>query len=266
MSLKLPTRPADGHKGTFGSLAVIGGQISRDTVMLGSAAFVAKSAIRSGVGLVYFAGQKDVLIELIKMVPQAVGKSLDNVKPDAVVAGPGLGQSDKSIAAIKKVLGLKIPIVIDADGLNILASQPRLLEAVHDKCVLTPHLGEFERLAKSARVETANELANKLGCCVVLKGHETTLSDGQKTWVNKVSNPALATGGTGDVLAGLIGGLLAQYYPKLSIFNCIQLGVMIHSQAGFVWSQQNGSAGLIIDELIDLLPQTIEKLRAKTFV
>ncbi|MGI9027292.1 MAG: NAD(P)H-hydrate dehydratase [Candidatus Saccharimonadales bacterium] len=261
MNLDIPSRPADGHKGTFGSLAVIGGQISHDTVMLGSAAFVAKSAIRSGVGLVYFAGQKDVLIELVKMVPQAVGQSLDNVKSDAVVAGPGFGQSDKSIAAIKKVLGLKIPTVIDADGLNILASQPKLLEAVHDKCVLTPHLGEFERLAKSARVKTAHALADKLGCYVVLKGHETTVSDGQKTWVNKVSNPALATGGTGDVLAGLIGGLLAQYREELSIFDCACLGVQIHFQAGQTWSKQKGSSGLYVDELIDLIPETMSSLR-----
>lgn len=258
---KLPNRPADGHKGTFGSLAVVGGQISQDMVMLGSPVFAAKAAIRCGVGLVYFIGQKDVLVELVKMVPQAVGKSLDDVKSDAVVAGPGLGQSDESVDAIKKVLSLKIPTVIDADGLNILASQPKLLEAVHDKCVLTPHPGEFERLAKSAWVKTARELANKLGCCVVLKGHETTLSDGQKTWVNKVSNPALATGGTGDVLAGLIGGLLAQHVPKLSIFDCACLGVQIHYQAGQTWSKQKGSSGLYIDELIDLIPETMSSLR-----
>ena len=262
MSLKLPARPASGHKGTFGSLAVIGGQINQDSVMLGSAAFVAKAAIRSGVGLVYFAGEKDVLVELVKMVPQAVGRALSEVKNcSAVVIGPGLGQSEQSYSLVKSVLSLNLPTVVDADGLNVLSKQPEILSLIHSGCVLTPHRGEFERLAFVARVKSAKELAEKLGCCVILKGHETKVSDGQNNWVNKSANPALATGGTGDVLAGITGGLMAQYLPELSIFDCARLGVQIHAKAGLAWKNKHGSGGLAIDEFIALIPKTMESLR-----
>lgn len=262
MNLKLPARSATGHKGTFGSLAIIGGQINDDRVMLGSAVFAAKAAIRSGVGLVYFVGQKELLVELIKMVPQAVGQKLDDVKADAAVVGPGLGQSEASISMLEKVLALDLPTVIDADGLNILAKKPGLGSHLNNKCLLTPHPGEFERLAKTFDIKTAGELARKLGCGVVLKDHETAVSDGQKTWTNSSANPALATGGTGDVLSGLIGGLLAQHFPKLSVYDSACLGVQIHSQAGLAWKQKHGSGGLIIEELIDLIPETMEKPRA----
>lgn len=262
MRLELPARPADGHKGTFGSLAIIGGQISNDKVMLGSVAFAAKAAIRSGVGLVYFGGQKNVLVELVKMVPQAVGQTIKDLSArDAIVIGPGLGQTEKARSILEYVLNLNLPIVVDADGLNILASRPEMLKSVHAKCVLTPHPGEFERIAKTCKIKTAGELAKKLGCCVVLKGHETTVTTSRQSWISKISNPALAAGGSGDVLAGLIGGLLTQYYQKLSIFDCACLGVEIHSKSGLAWSQRHGPAGLFIDELIDLIPETMAELR-----
>lgn len=265
MSLKLPARPAAGHKGTFGSLAVIGGQINQDSVMLGSAAFAAKAAIRSGVGLVYFAGEKDVLVELVKMVPQAVGRALSEVKNcSAVVIGPGLGQSEISASILKDVLNLNLPTVVDADGLNILAKDSEVLSSVHAKCILTPHPGEFQRLAKAARVKTAEELAAKLGCCVVLKNDKTSVIDFEQSWLSKTAaNSALATGGTGDVLAGLIGGLLAQFaVEQLSLFDCARLGVQIHAQAGLAWSGKRGSSGLFINELIDFIPEVVDSLRA----
>ncbi|MBW3568554.1 NAD(P)H-hydrate dehydratase [Candidatus Parcubacteria bacterium] len=269
MTLKLPPRPAKGHKGTFGSLAVVGGQINDDKIMLGSAAFAAKAGIRSGVGLVYFAAARAVLNQLIQMVPQAIGVNLDqlgkSVKSSALVIGPGLGVSQATVELMGKVLPLGRPTVVDADGLNTLAQQPDLLDLIHKHCVLTPHPKEFERLAKAAAVKTADELAGKLGCCVVLKGDKTLVTDGQKSWLNNTANPALATGGTGDVLAGLIGGLLAQYAPKrLSVFECACLGVQIHSEAGLAWKAKHGSGGLLIDELINLIPNIMDRLRKET--
>lgn len=262
MTIKLPARPIDSHKGTFGSLAVVGGQINDDSVMLGSAVFAAKAAIRSGVGLVYFVGKKDVLVELVKMVPQAVGQNIESVKNcSAVVVGPGLGQSALSQDYLKKVLSLELPTVIDADGLNILAKDSELFGLVHEKCVLTPHPGEFAWLSEIAKIKTVNELAKKAGCHVVLKGHHTSVTDGRQKWTSKIPNSALATGGTGDVLAGLIGGLLAQYYPRMSAFECASLGVKIHSKAGLAWKNRHGEQGLIIDELIDLIPKTVDSLR-----
>lgn len=258
--MRVPKRPLDGHKGTFGNLVVIGGHISDKSVMLGSAVFVAQAAIRSGVGLVYFSAEKEVLLELIKMFPQAVGQNIDTIKNiDALVIGPGLGQSESSVSMLEKVLKRNLPTVIDADGLNILASHPTMFKLLHDKCILTPHVAEFERLTKATNIKTARELSEKLDCTIVLKSHETSVVDRQNSWINKVSNPALATGGTGDVLAGIIGGLMAQYYPKLSIFDCACLGVQIHSRAGVSWRKQHGSNGLMINELIDLIPETIQK-------
>jgi ADP-dependent NAD(P)H-hydrate dehydratase len=262
MTIKIPSRPINGHKGTFGSVAVIGGQINGGSVMLGSVAFAAKAAIRSGVGLIYFAGQKEVLIELVKMVPQAVGQNIKSIKNcSAIVIGPGLGQSVSSHDYIKAVLCLKLPTVIDADGLNILAKNSELIGLVHKSCVLTPHPGEFDRLAATAKIQTADELAQKLNCTVVLKGHQTLVTNGHQKWTSKNLNPALATGGTGDVLAGLTGGFLAQHFPGLSAFECAKLGVKVHSQAGLYWQKQHGEQGLMIDELIDLIPKAIKELK-----
>ncbi len=264
----LPSRQADGHKGTFGTVAIFGGDISADEVMLGGPAFAAEAALRTGAGLVAFVGKREVLVELIKLVPQAVGIiSSGNFEDSSkkwtsVVIGPGLGVNNQNIKLINSLLSLKLPTVIDADGLNTLAENPNISNSIHKGCVLTPHAKEFERLAKAFVVKDADELAKKLGCVVVLKDSITYVSDSTKKWSNKLKNPALATGGTGDILAGLIGGLLAQYAPKtLSVFDCARLAVEIHAEAGKEWKNQHGSGGLIIEELLALIPKVMEKMR-----
>lgn len=263
----MPYRPKEGHKGTFGTVAIIGGSISGPRVMLGGPALAAKAAIRSGAGLVVFIGEKQLLAHLIEMVPQTIGltpnKELsDSKKWQSIVIGPGLGINKDNIKLINKLLMLKLPTVIDADGLNALAEHTEIAGNIHDKCVLTPHVKEFERLGRAFQAKDAAELAKKLECCVVLKSHKTYITDGKKGWTKEVKNPALATGGTGDVLAGLIGGLMAQYCSdQLPVFDCARLGVEIHAKAAEKWREAHGSGGLIIDELLELVPSVMDTLR-----
>lgn len=268
MGIKLPERNSRGHKGTFGTVAVIGGSISSRSVMLGSPVFAAQAAIRSGAGLITFVGPKELLTHLIRLVPQAVGvipsDGLSDIseKWQSIVIGPGLGVNEDVAELIKKILDLDKPTVIDADALNTMAEYPGLFGLVHEKCVLTPHPKEFERLAGAISVKSAESLSAKLGCTVVLKGHNTEVYAPGDKWVEKRENPALATGGTGDVLAGLIGGLLAQYYPHQStVFDCAKAGVAIHSKAAEKWREKHGSAGLLISELLDFIPEVMQKMR-----
>lgn len=262
----LPIRQLDAHKGTFGTLAIFGGQINDQKVMLGSAAFVAKAAIRTGVGLVNFVARKKVLEDLIALVPQATGIIEDNFSLNssswkAIVIGPGLG-TDKA-ELMKQVLKMKIPIVIDADGLNILSENPEFLNDLSEDCVLTPHPKEYERLNYRVNAKTPREFAEKTGCTLVLKGSETVITNSKDTQTSQGNNPALATGGSGDVLAGLIGGLLTQYAPdKISVFECAKLAVEIHVKAADRWREDHGSGGLIIDELIEYIPSVMDELRS----
>lgn len=268
MAFRLPPRPSAGHKGTFGTVAILGGNLSSHTIMLGGPAFVAEAALRSGAGLAVFVGERNLLAHLIELVPQAIGTvpsgdlNEEAKKWQSVVIGPGLGINKKNIKLINDLLKLKIPTVVDADGLNMLAEYPRIERNIHGNCVLTPHPKEFERLADTFRVETADELATKLGCCVVLKNSVTLVTNGKHNWRNDIKNPALATGGTGDVLSGLIGGIMAQYSDSSSVFDCAKLGVEIHTRAGARWREEHGSSGLFIGELLELIPETMENMRS----
>lgn len=268
MKAMLPSRPSSGHKGIFGTVAIIGGSISKENVMLGSPIFAAQAAIRSGAGLITFVGKKELLIYLIRQVPQAVGIIPDGKlnreagKWQAIVAGPGMGMRPTNKKLLADILALGKPTVIDADALNTIAKYPELFEKIHSLCVLTPHPKEFERLAKALSISSPERMSAKLNCTVVLKSHKTKVISPGREWTEKYENPALATGGTGDVLAGLIGGLLAQYCPdRLTAFECAKLGVAIHSQAAKQWQTVHGSAGLIIEELLGLIPETVQKMR-----
>lgn len=267
MQVHLPERPVKGHKGTFGTVAIFGGSLGPDKVMLGGPALSAQAAIRTGVGLITFIGDQELLTHLIEMVPQAIGlaskadfsKEADKWK--SIIIGPGLGVNKHNISLINNLLSLNKPTVIDADGLNILASYPQLLDSIHNKCVLTPHPLEFKRLANAMRVDNAKDMAAKLGCTVVLKSSTTEIVGSKNRWKGKYDNPVLATGGTGDVLSGLIGGLLAQYFPNLSPFECAVVGVEIHAKAAEKWREKHGSGGLILEELLELVPAVMDGFR-----
>jgi len=258
MNSQLPDRPKKGHKGTFGTVAVFAGHVSEESVMLGSAVFAAKAALKSGVGLIDFFGDQKTLVELIKMLPQAVGhtfKSFDgqSVKWNSIIVGPGWESTAENIEMLEHILKLNKPTVIDGEALNILSSNPKLLNTLHPKCVLTPHIKEFERLSAASGISAPANFAKEYSCTLVLKSSVTQVFYGSEEWQFEGNNPVLATGGTGDVLAGLIAGFAAQYYPKISLFECAKSAVEVHAMAAEEFRQKKGDRGLIVDGLIDAI-------------
>jgi NAD(P)H-hydrate epimerase len=194
---------------------------------------------------------------------------------DAAVIGPGLGPAgDRDRPIFDLIKRSDVPTVIDADGLNAIAAGVLANRKLPDlsRCVVTPHPGEYDRLAEAvrlredprdprARESAAYSLAGKLGCTVVLKGSGTVVSDGSTLWVCDNGHPCMATGGTGDVLAGVLGGLLAQNAAagwQMSPFDLACAGVQAHAAAGEAWARANrANAGMLAEELADLIPSTL---------
>jgi ADP-dependent NAD(P)H-hydrate dehydratase len=271
----LPPRPRDSNKGLFGSVLVIAG--SRG--MAGAAALCGGAALRSGAGLVKIATPSEVQPTVASFEPSYMAYPLPcdengtiqfaSARPiierlmstaSVVAVGPGLGQSDDIRQLVKFLLtSATKPIVIDADGLNALVGQTELLSSLNHPVILTPHPGEFARLTgatvpdvQSDRISRAAKMAALSGpLVVVLKGAGTVVTDGVKYFINTTGNPGMATGGTGDVLTGVIAALLGQ---KLAPFDAAQLGVFIHGLAGDIARDQNGEIGLIAGDLVDALP------------
>jgi ADP-dependent NAD(P)H-hydrate dehydratase len=271
----LPPRPRDSHKGRYGTVLVVAG--SRG--MAGAAALCGAAALRSGAGLVRVATAAEVQPVVASFEPCYMAYPLPSdddglidldrarpmlerlIAPASIVAvGPGLGQSD----GIRRLVRFLIsetdrPLVIDADGLNALASQPELLGGLERPVILTPHPGEFARLSgedvsavQSDRVQHAAALAAVAEpLIVVLKGAGTVVTDGRRYYVNTTGNPGMATGGSGDVLTGAIAALLAQ---QVSAFEAAQLGVFIHGLAGDIARDHHGEVGMIAGDIVDALP------------
>lgn len=298
----LPVRPVDGHKGTFGTVAVVAGCAGR-TRMIGAAVLVATAATRAGAGLVRVVAAEPICNAILTgaphamalavpvgtdgdMVTQAGIQALDEVLAACrtLVIGPGLGRGGVVARLALRAVGQEeVPIVVDADALNALAGTVDFAREIRGRVILTPHPGEFRRLAEAVgvkpdpvspgeRVEAAGDLARRLGCIVVLKGAGTVVSDGHRVWVCQRGHPCMGVGGTGDVLAGVIGGLVAQFGPSafmpggasgLDLFMLACLGVEAHAIAGEAWAKQTGaSAGLLAGELCDLIPAAVESLRS----
>lgn len=243
---KLPPRDPRGHKGTFGTVLVCGG-CAANPRMIGAPALAAVAALRGGCGLAKIIAPEPIINHVLALCPSATGwgvavdeggrivaheasRAFDALAPHAhaIVVGPGLGEGPGvSRLALRAIQHEGCPVIIDADAINALATIPELHRDWKCAGVITPHPGEFRRLAAALNIEAdavseatrpsaAEELAQKLGCIVVLKGAGTVVSDGHRTWVNDTGGPELATAGTGDVLAGLIAGLVAQHGERQS--------------------------------------------------
>lgn len=294
--VKLPPRAPSGHKGTFGTVVVLGGCATGPAggpVMIGAPGLAARAALRSGAGLAKLIVPSPIAIAAVTLCPSATAIGLpvdgsgaivpyeaarvfDEALESAacVVIGPGMGGgAEVQPIALRAASQAERPVVIDADALNALAAIPELTKDFRAAAVLTPHPGEFRTLAASLglredavdpakRPRAAEALAQRLGAVVVLKGHRTVVSNGHQTWVNESGGPELATGGTGDVLAGLIGGLIAQAGAAMSLFDVARLAVHVHGLAGERWRTRRGaSAGLLASELADGLPEALEAWR-----
>lgn len=296
-------RQADAHKGSFGTVLVIGGSASNARAMLGAPCFAAMGALRSGCGLCHLAVPDKLVAHALEVVPSAMAISLPTDEDGSLVAGfsageaeeamgeadctvlgPGLGFGQEEADIVEHAIAAtredEATLVIDADGLNNLATRLSPKMKLHNRVVLTPHPGEFKRLLRAVQrempIETAAErfaacgaLAEHLGCVIALKGAGTVVSDGSLVYVNDTGSPALATAGTGDVLAGVIGGLAAQFagsggLSDVTLMAAACRGVASHGTAGTMWSTRSGAqAGMLARELADLIPAALEGHRAK---
>ena len=267
-----PDRPLDSHKGTYGTVVVIGGSMN----MIGAPALCAMAAFRSGVGLCKIATHQNIIPFVLTLEPSATAIPLDPATDDAatildaadpakkavLAIGPGLGRSPGHTATILSLLRGKRPIVLDADGLNALASTNEPRPSPGAPLVMTPHPGEFDRLAgavgislsstdPATRPQAAAALALAHKAVVVLKGTKTIVTDGWLYYVNETGNPALATAGSGDVLTGVIASLIAQ---KMPLFDAAVLAVHLHGYAADLWAQRHGPSGLTARDLTRRLP------------
>lgn len=259
----LPERSAHSNKGTYGKLLVIAGSVN----MAGAACLCADAAYRSGCGLVKVMTAEENRLVLQTTVPEAIlstyGSKLDEQQlieelkwADAVVIGPGIGTDRNAQKLVKLVLtNCAVPFVVDADALNILAEQPDVLLRPHTDMILTPHLGEMARLTKDSisliqtrLIASAAEFAQNYEVICVLKDfHTVTAVPYGQNYVNLSGNHGMATAGSGDVLAGIIGSLLAQgMKPELAA-----LGVYLHGLAGDAAAQMHGRAALKASDLIE---------------
>lgn len=321
-------------------MLVLGGCVSVRPglpTMIGAPSLCARGALRAGAGLVRLGVPRPIVADVLVACPSATGVPLpvddcqeilgheaaaeiDRLLSDSrcVVAGPGLGfMTDAGVSGggshgptalvLRVVQQEEVPVVLDADGLNLLSVVREFWREIRGRLILTPHPGEYRRLASSlgidadpvapdGRTAAAEQLAQRLGAVVVLKGAGTVVSDGHRTWTCSAGHACLATAGTGDVLAGVIGGLVAQFGPEagdlsraamlaavpahlraalagkggdpagrstLDLFDCARLGVQAHALAGEAWAARHGESGLLASELADLIPEAMESLRAR---
>ena len=268
----LPDRNPWWHKGNFGKLLLLCGGRG----YTGAAFFAAMGALRSGAGLVFLGVPESIYgIEAVKLnepvifpLPDAGGRLSADAVPeiltrlpqmDAVLVGPGLGQSEGTLAVVRAVLEkAECPVVVDADGINVLSAHRDLLRGRKLPTILTPHDGEFARLGGvigEDRMAAAAALAEELGCTVLLKGHETCITDGTDGYLNPTGNPGMAVGGSGDVLAGVITAMLGAGLPPLEAAAC---GAWLHGASGDRCAAELGQYGMLPTDMLSALPRLMK--------
>jgi NAD(P)H-hydrate epimerase len=276
---RLAPRPADSHKGNFGHALVIGG--SRG--MSGAIALSGMAALRSGAGLVTLVVPRTIQDIVAGFNPSYMTRGwidddghfgpdawqtsfIEGIAPTAAAIGPGIGRTDAVMDMVTSAYHeSELPLVLDADALFALATRQTDLLAAAGPRILTPHPGEFARLAKfrysvDDRLNGAIEFMSRFyprrhPLILVLKGHETIVTDGQRYAINQTGNPGMATGGTGDVLTGVITALLCQGLPP---YDAARLGVHLHGLAGDLAAKKLGQVSLIATDLLDFLPTAFQ--------
>lgn len=279
---QLAPRKTQSHKGDYGRVLIVGG--SRG--MAGAPSLAGKAALRSGAGLVTLAVPRSIQSTVAVFEPSymtlGLGEATDDMlqvgqsdfiqttarKMTALAVGPGLGTDAATVDLVHSLYStVQQPMIVDADALNALAQHPELLVAPAGPRILTPHPGEFQRLSgETCCVESIDRAEQAARLCrrdssgqtlVVLKGHETIVSDGQQYAVNSTGNPGMATGGTGDCLTGIIVALVGQ---GLTLWDAARLGVYLHGLAGDLAAAELGQISLIASDLIRFLPAAFAKL------
>ena len=280
---RIAARDPAGHKGTFGRVLVVGGCAQPPLIMVGGPSLSAIAALRCGCGLAELAMPAPLLAAGLTLAPSAVGHAIEidahggatlgalqalaerAAVAEAVVCGPGLGANAGPV--VHSMIASAPRLVLDADALNALASAPDPRAALRARragtTVLTPHVGEARRLARACGMHdsaTASELAAALGVVVVLKSHETSIADADHAWSVRAGTSALATAGSGDVLAGVLAGLWAQQ-TECPTFDVARQAVCLHGLASVQWSAEHGHAGLLAQDLAAAIPTELERWR-----
>ena len=274
--LEIPQRNADAHKGTFGHLLVLAGSVGKE----GAAVLTALGALRTGPGLVTVAIPQAAQLGVAAKLTEAMTLPLPNsdskagvlavirasaIQPDALALGPGLGTGDWVFGVVQDLLNqFDVPAVLDADALNVLAKYNRgqnianLSQNRHAAMVLTPHPGEFARLlacsvadVQADRLGYAMKVAKDWHVWLVLKGAATVIAapDG-RVWINETGNSGMAAGGSGDLLTGIIAGLLTQKWP---VESAVRIGVWLHGAAADAAAKEEGQVGLLASDLLPYL-------------
>ena len=275
----LPPRPREGHKGLFGRVLVVGGNDG----MIGAPVLAGTAALRMGSGLVQIAVPRAILPYALSITPELIGIALGKAAgkdqlleaaeaADAIVIGPGLGKTPEALARLTRLVRLAKPMVVDADGLNLLARQKRWPTFFKAHAVLTPHPGEMNRLNKllkrvektqsddQGRIDNAIAAARAFGQVVVLKGDRTVVTDGQRVYLNTTGNSALSKAGSGDVLSGILGCLLGQGIDR---FDAACAAVRLHGIAGEIAGEKVGLRSVLAREVIDAIPGGISRYESR---
>ncbi len=268
----LPDRAVDGHKGDYGKLLLLCG--SRGYT--GAAALAAMGALRSGAGLVYLGVPESIypimagkLTEpVVFPLPDKDGmlskSAIAQLKPmlpkmDAVLIGPGLGQSEDTFAVVKFLLeSYEGPVVVDADGINVLSAHKNIVRGRTGPTIVTPHIGEFKRMGgicTGDRLADAKRLSEEWNAVVLLKGHETVITDGKQAYINTTGNSGMAVGGCGDVLAGMIVSLLGQGIASMEATAC---AAYLHGASGDVCAREIGQYGMLPSDMLSVLPRLLK--------
>jgi NAD(P)H-hydrate epimerase len=282
---RLEPRPAASHKGSFGHVLVVGGSVGK----AGAAAMAGMSALRAGAGLSTVATAKSVLATVAGFHPELMTEPLEEtdagtislraleygrmdalVKDKTVLAlGPGISRNAETAELVRMVVRkYAMPMVVDADGLNAFNGRAKELNGKGRALVITPHPGEMARLAgisttevQHDRLNVARKFAHVHEVTVVLKGHRTLVVQPDGTaWVNTTGNPGMATGGTGDILTGIVAGMIAQFPER--VMEAVVAAVHLHGLAGDVARENFGEQSLVATDLVRTLPEAMRRVLA----
>lgn len=258
-------RPCDSHKGTHGHALLIAGSTNK----MGAAIIASKACLRSGVGLLtvaFYPENKNVLFNSIPEAMYANSCVMNDLSPyTAIGIGPGIGVDEISLQYIYELYENKLPVVFDADALNLIAKYKIDWKHFNFPFVLTPHPKEFDRLfgehdSESERRITAIQKSKELNCVIVLKGHKTFITDGIQTFENTTGNSGLAKGGSGDALTGMITSFLAQGYTTLE---AAKLGVYLHGLAADITLQTQSEESMLITDVIENIGLAFKSLNSE---
>lgn len=275
----VPRRARDAHKGDVGRVMIVGGCSNEHVVMIGAPALTANAALRSGAGLVRVMCPAEIRAAIGTLAPCATLASLPasaeellraagEFGADVIALGPGLGDAVAPAVVAELIRNYPGPMVVDADALNLLAQAERFAIPMPHRVVITPHPGEAARLlaargvdlsldrAAASRRAAALALNSEFGCVVVLKGSGTVVTNGDRLYVNESGNSGMATGGTGDVLTGVIAALIGQ---KMSPLEAAILATYLHGLAGDYAAEELGVWSLTATDLLDFLPEAFSE-------